>query len=90
MHAARPVGVAPLGGQELWRGDLEVAAPPGWEVTRNYRFFGNQLFTLIDPEGDAAVTIELHKENRDSRALPLLLVSDALTMNQGRSLGVRP
>ncbi len=90
VRAAHPVAVDPLSGAEVWEGDFRVAAPPGWEVSRNRRWLGNDLFTFTSPDRRDAITIERFREDRRSRDLPLSLVSDALTMNFGRAQGVRP
>ena len=89
VHAASPV-VQPSGTQVMWQGHFEVAEPPGWEVTRNRKWFNNHVFTFTSPDGRDAINIELIKESQKTRDLPLVLMSDALAMNIGRKVGVQP
>jgi len=89
LRAASPV-VDEVGSAVMWQGHFEVAAPPGWEVTRNRRWFNNHMFTLTAPDGRDAINIELIKETGKTRDLPLVLMSDVLAMNIGRKVGVEP
>ena len=85
--AAKPV-LDDAGQVVAWRGRFEVDAPPEWEVTRNRRRLNNHLFTFTSPDGRDAITIELIREGQQSRALPLVLLSDTLANSSRRIIDI--
>ncbi|MCB9762731.1 MAG: hypothetical protein H6739_23220 [Alphaproteobacteria bacterium] len=85
LRAARPV---PDSQPLRYAGRFEVAVPDGWEVTRNWRFAGNRRLVLRAPQNDAAITVEMVREDWRSRDLPLSVVADVAMAEAGRSLGI--
>ncbi|MCB9795522.1 MAG: hypothetical protein H6741_22680 [Alphaproteobacteria bacterium] len=84
-RALRPV---PGSDPPRYEGRVAFELPSGWDLSRRRRFFGNQAFTLKAPEPSSAVTVRVMREGRVSRALPLPVVAEALSVDAGRSLGV--
>ncbi|MFN7147823.1 MAG: hypothetical protein ACK4YP_28895, partial [Myxococcota bacterium] len=81
-----------LGCVAAWRPDatgrFDLAVPPGWEVTKNRRWFGNDFFVLTDDAARASITIELVRDDASSRRLPLDLLAETRALSMGRSLGI--
>ncbi len=65
---------------------FDVDVPPGWTVTRNYRWFGNAFLTLA--HDDAAIGIEVIRETAGTRRAPLDLIAETRALTWGRGLGV--
>jgi len=82
--------VAPIEGTEptVWTGRVELAVPAGWEVVRNVKGPLGQHVTLHGPHGDA-ITVDLLREDRRSRRLPLSVLVDTYAVEQGRSRGIQ-
>lgn len=75
-----------------WRPDapvrFDLSPPPGWTVARNTRFLGHDELTLVAPEGDASVHVELIPLDARTRRLPLDLIAELRALDRGRKLGV--
>lgn len=88
MIAALPLLIACAA---AWRPDaprrFDLAPPPGWEVRRNARVLGNEFLTLVAPEGDAAIHVELVRLDARSRRLPADMLAETRALDQGRALG---
>jgi hypothetical protein len=68
------------------RFDLDV--PPGWTVTRNRRWFGNDFFTIRAPDGGATISVECVRRDRQSDDLPLDLLAETRALYMGRVFDV--
>ncbi len=75
-------------GHGHWAGAFSVDAPPRWQVTRNRRVMGHHLWVVQAPDGCCDIAIERRRENRDTRELPLSLLSDTLPLQAGRVHGI--
>ena len=62
-------------------GRMSLEMPSNWELVKNRRFLGNHMVTLRSPEGCCTVQAHLIPEDRKSRALPLDILSDTLSMS---------
>lgn len=70
-------------------GRFEVTVPDDWTVARNVRGPLGQHVSLHDPDGSTAITIDLVREDRSSRRLPLSLVVDTYAVESGRGRGIQ-
>jgi hypothetical protein len=79
-----------LGCAAAWRpdrpGPFELVIPPGWALTRNYRFLGSENVVL--ERGDAAISLTRRPEHGPAGRLPLDLVAGVRALSWGRRLGV--
>lgn len=69
-------------------GRFEVSVPDEWTVARNVRGPLGQHLSLHDPSGASSITIDLVREDRGSRELPLSLVVDTYAVELGRGRGI--
>lgn len=88
LIAACARAVHPVPGTATLDGSFAVVVPEGWSVARNRRVLGNHQVMLRSPDGSSAITVELLREDRGTRDLPLSLVADTFLLETGRSLGV--
>ncbi len=75
-------------GHGRWAGSFAIDAPPSWEVTRNRRTLGHHLLVLQAPDDCCHITVERRRETRETRALPLSLLSDVMPLETGRIHGM--
>lgn len=80
--------VHPVPGTPVLDGSFALVVPEDWEMVRNHRVMGNAQVMLRSPDGSSAITVELLREDRSTRDLPLSLVADTFYLETGRSLGV--
>ena len=73
---------------ETWTGRLEFVLPEAWEMERNVRGPLGQHVALHGPEG-SSITIDLLREDRRSRQLPLSVVVDTYAVELGRGRGIQ-
>ncbi|MEE2750752.1 MAG: hypothetical protein VX519_04935 [Myxococcota bacterium] len=62
-------------------GRMSLEIPARWEVVKNRRFLGNQMVVLRSPDGCCTVQAHLIPENHKSRAVPLDILADTLSMS---------
>ncbi len=67
---------------------LVVEVPHGWELDHNRRNPINQHISLLNEAWNSAITIDLVREDRSTRALPLSMVAEGLALEDGRSMGI--
>jgi hypothetical protein len=67
---------------------FDVTVPPGWTVTRNARWFGNDFFTLANAQARAEITLDVVRGDRTTAALPLDLLAETRALSVGRKLGI--
>jgi hypothetical protein len=67
---------------------IVVEIPPGWELDRNRRSPINQHLSLFNEQHASAINIDLVREDRSTRDLPLSLVTEGLALNGGRFMGI--
>ena len=76
-----------------WRPDapgrFDLAVPTGWEIRRNARWLGNEVFSLANPAARATITLELVHADARSQEFPLDLLAEARALSMGRSLGIQ-
>ncbi len=81
-----------LGCAAAWRPDapgrFDLDVPGGWRITRNHRWFGNDVLELADPAARATITVELVHADARSRQLPLDLLAETRALSMGRSMGI--
>lgn len=75
-------------GQGRWTGSFAVDAPPRWEITRNSRAMGHHILVFEAPDACCHITVERRRETRQTRDLPLSLVSDLMPLEAGRIHGM--
>lgn len=68
---------------------IEVEVPPNWELDHNRRNPINQHVSLLHPGTNSAITIDLVREDRDTRDLPLSMIAEGLALQDGRILGIQ-
>lgn len=69
-------------------GRFEVTVPQDWTVERNVKGPLGQHLALHAPTGESSITIDLVREDRRSRELPLSLVVDTYAVELGRGRGI--
>lgn len=79
------LGCAPAWNPER-PGPIELTIPPGWALTRNYRFFGSA--TIVLTRGEAAISLSRRPEHGRAGRLPLDLVAGVRALSWGRRVGV--
>ncbi len=67
-------------------GRFSIDPPEGWEVTRNYRWFGTD--NLVLARDDAAISLMLQPSRGRARRLPLGVLASVRALSWGRRLGV--
>jgi hypothetical protein len=73
---------------EVLTGRFELVVPQGWETTRNGRGLGSHHLTLASPDGTSAITVDLIREDRTSRQLPLVVLVEGYAVDSGRGRGI--
>ncbi len=70
------------------KGRMQFTPPPGWEISRNYRYLGSHNVILISPTRHATVSVQMLPLEERARDVPLDLLGETLIGNAGRSLGI--
>ena len=67
-------------------GRFSLSPPEGWEISRNYRFFGADTFVLS--RGAASMSVSVRPDSGRAQVLPLDLVAGVRALSWGRRVGV--
>lgn len=67
-------------------GRFSLSPPEGWEIERNYRFFGADTFVVS--RGAASMSVSMRPDTGRAQTLPLDLVAGVRALSWGRRVGV--